>query len=68
MRTTGALYDVTVQLTGSDGNAFAVLGRVQAALRRAGAGQDAIRDFVQEATSGDYDHLLSTAMRYVNVE
>jgi hypothetical protein len=68
MGTTGTLYDVTVQLSGTDGNAFAILGRVQAALRRAGAGDDAIRDFRNEATSGDYDHLLQTAMRWVNVE
>ncbi len=62
-----ALYDVNVELVGQDGNAFAILGRVQAALRKAGAGNDAIRDFVKEATAGDYDHLLRTVMRYVNV-
>ncbi len=63
-----AMYDVTVQLSGTDGNAFAILGKVQAALRRAGASQDAIRGFLDEAKSGDYDHLLQTAMKYVNVE
>lgn len=63
-----ALYDVTVQLSGEDGNAFAVLGRVQAGLRRAGATQEAIKDFVAEATAGDYDHLLRTCMKWVNVE
>jgi hypothetical protein len=63
-----ALYDVTVQLSGNDGNAFAILGRVQAALRKAGASQEAIRDFLDEAKSGDYDHLLQTAMKWVNVE
>ena len=63
------LYEnVTVQLVGQDGNAFAILGRVQSALRRGGAGQDAISDFVAEATSGDYDHLLRTVMKYVNVD
>jgi hypothetical protein len=59
--------DVTVQLTGSDGNAFAILGAVQKALRRAGHGE-AAAEFWAEATSGDYDHLLQTAMRYVEVE
>lgn len=62
-----ALYDVEVRLSGTDGNAFAILGRVQSALRKAGASNDAIRDFVKEATAGDYDHLLQTAMKYVNV-
>jgi hypothetical protein len=66
---TNVLYEnVTVELVGQDGNAFAILGRVQSALRRGGASQEAIRDFVAEATSGDYDHLLRTVMRYVNVE
>ena len=31
--------DIAVQLTGTDGNAFAVLGTVLAALRRAGIPQ-----------------------------
>lgn len=58
--------DVTVQLTGEDGNAFAILGAVGRALRRAGHG-DAVDAFMAEATSGDYDNLLATAMRYVDV-
>lgn len=63
------LYEnVTVRLVGEDGNAFAILGRVQSALRRGGASQEAIRDFVAEATAGDYDHLLRTVMKYVNVD
>lgn len=68
MTTGNAMYDVTVELTGHDGNAFAILGRVQAALRNAGATDDAIRDFREEAMSGDYDNLLRTCMKYVNVE
>ena len=56
--------DVEVQLTGEDGNAFAVLGAVSKALRRAGHG-DAAKEFQDEAMSGDYDHLLQTAMRFV---
>ena len=59
--------DVTVELSGSDGNAFAILGKVSKALKRAGE-YDAAKQFVNEATSGDYDHLLQTAMKYVNVE
>lgn len=60
--------DVTVQLVGRDGNAFAVLGAVRLALRRAGHGPAVLQEFTDEATSGDYDHLLCTAMRWVNVE
>lgn len=57
--------DVTVQLTGGDGNAFAVLGSVARALRAAGHG-DEVAAFMAEATSGDYDNLLRTAMEWVD--
>lgn len=59
--------DVTVQLTGTDGNAFAILGTVQRALRRAGCPPHVIADFVEEATADDYDHLLATCQRWVDV-
>ncbi len=59
--------DVTVRLVGEDGNAFAIIGRVSKALRRAGHAE-AVENFRKEATAGDYDHLLQTAMDYVNVE
>ena len=59
--------NITVKLTGKDGNAFAILGAVSGALKRAGEYQ-AAKDFMYEATSGSHDHLLQTAMKYVNVE
>ncbi len=59
--------DVTVQLIGEDGNAFAIIGRVRKALRQAGH-TDLVAQFTADATSGDYDHLLVTCMKYVNVE
>jgi len=60
--------DVQVQLTGEDGNAFAILGRTAAALRHAGVPQEEIDEFYAEATSGDYDHLLQTTMAWVDWE
>jgi hypothetical protein len=64
----GPLYPhVEVQLSGRDGNAFAILGVVQGALRRQ-VGETEASVFYEEATSGDYDHLLQTAMRWVTVE
>jgi len=60
--------DIQVQLTGQDGNAFAILGRTTGALRRAGLPQEEIDDYVAEATSGDYDHLLQTTMRWIQCE
>lgn len=58
--------EVHVQLTGKDGNAFAIIGRVQRAMQAAGIPQAEIEAFIQEATSGDYNHLLQTAMKTVN--
>ncbi len=60
--------DITVQLTGQDGNAFMVLGLCQRAAKDAGLSKDEISSFLQEATSGDNDHLLQTVMRWFNCE
>jgi len=63
-----AKYNVHVQLIGHDGNAFAVLGRVRRALLDEGVDRAIIDDFTTEATSGDYDNLLRTVARWVEVE
>lgn len=59
--------DVVVKLTERDGNAFAVLGAVTKALRDAGYTEIA-QQYFDEATSGDYDHLLQVVQTYVIVE
>ena len=58
---------VEVTLVGEDGNAFAILGAVKKAMRRGGVSQDVIDEYMAEAMSGDYDHLLATTMQYVEV-
>jgi len=60
--------EVTVLLAGTDGNAFNVLGLVLAALKEIGAPPAERAAFLQEATRGDYQHLLRTAMQWVTVE
>jgi hypothetical protein len=60
--------EVQVQLSGQDGNAFAILGRTAGALRQAGLPQEEIDAYFAEATSGDYDHLLQTTMAWVDSE
>lgn len=62
------ITNVKVRLVGEDGNAFAILGRCRAAMRKAGYPQAFIDTFVAEATAGNYDDLLATVMRYVMVE
>jgi hypothetical protein len=56
---------ITVELVGYDGNAFTVLGRVTKAMRKHGLGDAEVKAFMTEATSGDYNNLLATAMRWV---
>ncbi len=63
---TQPLTDVHVELLGEDGNAFAIMGQVGKALKRAGH-RNMVDEYVAEATSGDYDHLLQVTMKYVHV-
>jgi hypothetical protein len=60
-------YAVEVELVGHDGNAFAIMGRVQRALKDAGASKEELDQYLNESMSGDYDHLLRTAMKWVIV-
>ena len=59
--------NVEVALIGKDGNAFAILGRVQIAARRAGVPDEEIETYMSEATSGDYDNLLTTTMQWFSI-
>ena len=59
--------EIDVQLSGTDGNAFALIGRVQGALRKAGVSAEERAAFTKEATSGDYNHMLATCMKWVDV-
>jgi hypothetical protein len=59
--------EVTVRLTGGDGNAFMIIGLVQRALRDAGVSEKEVSQFHAEVTSGYYDHVLITCMRWVDV-
>ena len=56
-----------VKLTGQDGNAFAIMGAASKAMRRAGVPKEQIDAMLKECTSGDYDHLLQTVMKYCEV-
>ena len=60
--------DVHVRLVGDGGNAFAILGRVRAAMRGAGIPVDEVNAFTREAMGGDYDTLLLTCTRWVNCD
>lgn len=59
--------NVHVQLTGTDGNAFALLAKCTAAAKKNKVSSEERDEFFKEATSGDYNHLLVTAMKWFNV-
>lgn len=59
--------DAVVALTDQDGNAFLILGLVRRGISRSNHPELA-EEFMQEAMSGDYDHLLHTCTCYVSVE
>ncbi len=61
-------YDISVKLIGENGNAFNIIGKVRKEMKRNGVSNDEIDKFLNEAMSGDYDNLLRTCMKYVNVE
>ena len=47
----------------SDGNAFAIIGAGRRELERTGR-SDEVAAFTEEMTSGDYDHLLQTILKW----
>ena len=67
-------FDIDVQLIGEDGNAYNLMGIVTKEMRRAKDDEgkqictpEDINLFLKEATESDYDHLLQTCMKWVNV-
>ncbi len=55
------------KLTGTDGNAFAIMGRVRDALKKAGFSKTYIKNYTKKAKSGNYYNLLQVSMEYVDV-
>ena len=62
-----AKTDIAVKLVDEDGNAFAILGRCYQALVRVRR-RDLWEEFRKKATSGDYNHLLTTVCDYFEVD
>ena len=51
-----------LKLVGQDGNAFVLLGFFQSRATKAGWTQKEIDKVLGEATTGDYNHLVTTLM------
>jgi len=58
--------NIKVRLSGEDGNAFAILGRVSKALRNARVPLEERKEFQAEATKTDYNNVLQTVMKWVS--
>ena len=60
--------NVEVDLIGGDGNAFAIIGSVSKALKRARVPADEVSEFCSKAMQSEsYDHLLQFVMETVVV-
>ena len=58
---------IEVQLTGEDGNSFAIMGRVRKALKDGGVDAAEVKAFTDEAMRGNYEQLLATCCRWLVV-
>ena len=67
-RKAGCRYPaVKVRLSGGDGNAFVIMGRVLRALKEAGVPAKEQNLFCKQAMSGSYLELLATCCKWVQV-
>lgn len=60
--------NVKVRLTGSDGNAMAIIAACRNAARRGKVPQAEIDKFCKEAMSGNYDNVLMTCCKWFDIE
>lgn len=68
METTVKYPDITIQLTGEDGNIFYILGRVRKLMKQHGI-LDQFRQFQDEVYESDnYNQALQVVMTWFNVE
>jgi len=51
-----------LQLVGLDGNAWSIIGATKQAMRTWGYSSQAQHEMTEDATSGDYNHVIQTAM------
>ena len=58
--------NIQMDLDGPDGNAFAIMGRVQGALKRAGATEQELAQYSMDSMCGDYDNLIAAQSKWVN--
>jgi hypothetical protein len=60
--------NVTVELVGSDGNAFNIIGLCNKEARKQNVPAEKINEFMNEAMSSDYSNLLRTCMKWFTIK
>lgn len=58
---------IEVTLSATDGNAYNIINAVRAGLGEHGVHAVEVEQFMAEAMSGDYDNLIQTVLRWVEV-
>lgn len=59
--------DITIILFDEWENSFLIMGKVIQEMKNAKFSQDQFDEYLEDATSGDYDNMLAITKSYVNV-
>lgn len=57
-----------LKIVGTDGDAFALLGRASQVMKKERWPKEKRDEILEEATAGDYNHLLQTLLKHFEVE
>lgn len=60
--------EVTVKLSGGEGNALQIINDMRTVLRIAGVEKTKIEECTNQMTSGSYENLLYTASKWVTIK
>ena len=61
------IFGPKYSLVGIDGNAYSIMGYVQHAMREQNFSKQQIKEYSDEAMSGDYNNLLSISNDYIGM-
>lgn len=59
--------NVVVELVGSNGNAFNIIGLCMKAAKKEGVPPNRLNEFMDEAMASDYNALLRTCMKWFTI-
>jgi len=60
--------DIEVELLGENGNAMVMVSKTRRALMRGEVPPEEVKEFFEEALSGDYDKVVRTILNWVTVK